>query len=96
MEAPENIPDKFDQRLMEAIKHAEKGGVNPYFAVDAIVDGNYTDDMVSQLEAKGVDVIYGERNILRIRVTPKNLRDIKDLGFVKNYVLIAENYYPNK
>ena len=95
-ETTENAGEKFDQRLIEAIEHAETGGVNPYFAVDAVVDGNYTDAMVSQLEAKGVDVVYGEKNILRIRVTPKNLKEIKDFSFIKNFILIAENYYPNK
>lgn len=87
---------KFDQKLQEAIEHAEKGGVNPNFAVDAILTGNYTDAMVSTLQSKGVDVVYGDKNTMRIVVSPKVLQEIQDISFIKKFVLITENYYPNK
>gem|GEM_PF-2776870 len=87
---------KFDQKLQEAIEHAEKGGVNPNFAVDAILTGNYTDAMVSNLQDKGVDVVYGDKNTMRIVVSPKVLQEIQDISFIKKFVLITENYYPNR
>jgi len=87
---------KFDQKLQEAIEHAEKGGVNPNFAVDAILTGSYNDAMVSKLEGMGVDVVYGDKNTLRIVVSPKVLKEIENVDFIKKFVLITENYYPNR
>lgn len=92
----ETTGQKFDQKLQEAIEHAEKGGVNPNFAVDAILTGNYNDDMISKLEGMGVDVVYGDKNTLRIVVSPKVLKEIENVDFIKSFVLITENYYPNR
>ena len=95
-EAELNTGEKFDARLIEAIANAEKGGVNPNFALDIILNTAMSDPIVSALEAKGVDVIYGEGTKLRVVATPKVLNEIKPMKYINNIVLITENYYPNR
>ncbi len=82
--------EKFDQKLIEFIKNIDTDGAVQMFTVDAILSGNYTESMVSQLEAKGADVIFGEKNKLRMQITSKELEDIKDLNFITNFVLITK------
>jgi len=95
-EAAINTGEKFDAKLIQAIANAEKGGVNPDFAVDIILNTAMSDPIVSALEDKGVDVIHGEGTKLRVSITPKILKEIKELKYINNFVLITENYYPNR
>jgi major membrane immunogen (membrane-anchored lipoprotein) len=92
----EQVANKFDDMLVEAIDNAEKGGVNPNFAVDIVLNGEYSDAIVKSLENYGVDVISGENNKLRAVATPKVLKEIQGVYFIQKIVLVTANYYPNK
>ncbi len=94
--AGEEVVNKFDDMLVEAITNAEKGGVNPNFAVDIVLNGHYSDAIVKSLEDKGVDVVSGENNTLRAVATPKILKQIHGEDYIQKIVLVTANYYPNK